>query len=54
MIIEECYRLSKLEKEIIEFFNLNKNRFENNIKLLEDWKMNSSDEDGTIEYILKF
>ena len=54
MIIEECYRLSKLEKEIIEFFNSNKNRFENNIKLLEDWKMNSSDENDTIEYILKF
>ena len=54
MIIEECYRLSKLEKEIIEFLNSNKNRFENNIKLLEDWKMNSSDEDDTIEYILKF
>lgn len=54
MIIEECYRLSKLEKEIIEFLNSNKNRFENNIKLLEDWKINSSDEDDTIEYILKF
>ena len=54
MIIEECYRLSKLEKEIVQFLNSNKNRFENNIKLLEDWKMNTSDENNTIEYILKF
>jgi len=54
MIIEECCRLSKLEKEIIEFLNSNKNRFENNIKLLEDWKMNSSNENDTIKYILKF
>ena len=54
MIIEECCRLSKLEKEIFKILNSNKNRFENNIKLLEDWKMNSSNENDTIKYILKF
>ena len=28
--------------------------FENNIKILENWKTNSSEEDSIIEYILNF
>lgn len=54
LVIEELLRLSKLENEIIQFLNTNKERFENNIKILENWKTNSSEEDSIIEYILNF
>ena len=54
LVIEELVRLSKLENEIIQFLNTNIDRFENNIKKLENWKSDSSDEDDVIESILNF
>ena len=54
LVIEELVRLSKLENEIIQFLNTNIDRFENNIKKLENWKSDSSDEDDAIESILNF